>query len=217
MKERSVRFTDTEVRAILEGRKTQTRRVVKTSHKSNSDYPTFDVRNGKPVALQYDHNGLKAEWDLQCPHGTVGDRLWVREAWFDNGASWEGCTEKTPARCLYRADGEFHEQCPEDYMGAKWRPSIHMPRWASRITLEITGVRVERLQEITPKDAIAEGFMPTRESGLGTSEHFRKAAELVGGPYPRGLFAMTWNQINGPESWSANPWVWVIEFRRVQQ
>lgn len=180
-KERPILFSGPMVRAILDGRKTQTRRIVKDESKAKRDI-----------------DGIY--WG--CPYGLIGDRLWVRETWFDN------LCPRTPADGLnevyYRADGEAHEQFPGDYMDMRWTPSIHMPRWASRITLEVTGVRVERLNEIDADDVFAEGAL--------TTDYEWWHVDLM----VRQQFQILWESINGPGSWAANPWVWVIEFKRVK-
>lgn len=230
MKERPILFSAPMVRAILDGRKTQTRRVIKPQprhdlfevcnfHKSCVD------RNGNLYPSIKEYFGIcdiDGDWSVKCPFGTVGDRLWVRET------AKATATEEGIDCIQYMADDHCRQIMVSEY--GPWRkmrsyscgharavPSIHMPRWASRINLEVAGIRVERLNEISPKDAIAEGCMPSSGSGLGTPENFREAARLVGGPYPRGIFAMLWESINGPGSWAANPWVWVVEFRRVEQ
>lgn len=146
---------------------------------------------------------------IRCPYGQPGDRLWVRETWqsvpFGPHRDWPGCPDLRPQKpsewnrtavVIWRADGEMPG--PEI-----WSPSIHMPRWASRITLEITGVRVERLQDISEEDAAAEGVEPGyMPNSLGST--------TCAGYRP--MFARVWRDINGPDSWAANPWVWVIEF-----
>jgi hypothetical protein len=148
--------------------------------------------------------------ELRCPYGTVGQRLWVRETY-----RFDGLDPKLALRsqCLdeisYRADMEG-DRCCDD---CAWRPSIFMPRWASRITLEITGVRVERLQEISEEEAEAEGVYehlgkPQVECD-GQVRHFPDASFVRG-------YLSVWQSIHGPGSWDANPWVWVLEFRRVE-
>lgn len=122
----------------------------------------------------------------ECPYGQPGDRLWVRETWSAHSAGG----------FMYAASWDAHALIGHP----KWRPSIHMPRAASRITLEVTGVRVERLQEITRGDAMAEGC---------------PFPNMAAGHDPREWYAKLWNDINGPGSWDANPWVWAITFRRV--
>lgn len=150
---------------------------------------------------------VKGEW-IVCPYGGPGDRLWVREShwWFKD--EHDPVTGYYPPKLTaedveYRADGERP--------GRSWRPSIHMPRWASRITLEITGVRVERLQEISEADARAEGAPPGHPSIDRVSREFGFA------DFPRSWYGQMWEQINGRGSWAANPWVWVLEFRKLER
>lgn len=184
IKERPILFQADMVNAILSGRKTQTRRIVK---------PTKD-RNGSgchlaPCEIAGEVNG--GDYGL-CPYGQPGDRLWVREAFRNRRV------DNSPGGVVYRADHPGESTVPGSY-GRPWKPSIHMPRWASRITLEIVSVRVERLQSIKSKDAEAEGC----ECGS------------YGKYFPVDNFACLWDSINGRESWDANPWVWVVEFRRI--
>ncbi|MEZ1662154.1 hypothetical protein [Pseudomonas aeruginosa] len=215
-RERPILLNDQMVRAILEGRKTVTRRVVTPQPDflgsmvdPNTPFKTLDA-------------GLHAR--ITCPYGQPGDRLWVRETWTDVNMCG------APA-LAYRADEDIRDLMEEpgflDDRGAfnyddprvkpypfacwyaeldqaRWRPSIHMPRWASRILLELTAVRVERLQDISEEQARAEGYPAERECETGGS----------------GLdawlwFRSLWGEINGPEAFTANPWVWVIEFKRV--
>jgi hypothetical protein len=188
------------VRALLAGTKTQTRRIVKPNAWVTDDCDAgYD---GQPV-------GVQPYIDIyRCPYGRLGDRLWVREtAYYDEG---DGRLPKLkpegfdPSALYYRADGECCEQIPEcacaEVGKPRWTPSIHMPRWASRIALEITGVRVERLQEISRGDAMAEGC---------------PHPNMQQGPNPRVWYADLWDGINGAGSWNANPWVWVVSFKRV--
>jgi hypothetical protein len=196
MKERPVIFNGEMVRAILDGRKTQTRRPIK--------FPLLDKSMGCELAGNELAGEVRAGNYSNVPFGQVGDRLWVRETWqgplVDEGHldDYLANVEKfqTPQFCEYAADGGARpEFCDlDDNVRQGWRPSIHTPRWASRITLEITGVRVERLQDISEADAIAEG---------GTKY------------FNIDWFGPLWASIYGEESWRANPWVWVIEFRRV--
>lgn len=180
MKERPILFSGPMVRAILAGTKTQTRRVVK-------------LKDGQymPPSQSADGPGW-AQLLRGCPYGKPGDRLWVRETWFDAVSALHSCV-------LYRAS--------DDHPGneVKWSPSIHMPRWASRITLEITGVRVERLRSISAEDAIAEGV----------GEHGQLDGVHVANN-PIGAYGVLWREINGPDSWEANPWVWVVDFKQVK-
>jgi hypothetical protein len=177
VRERPILFSAPMVRAILAGTKTQTRRVA------------------KGLALEWLSEGFEPAFvaddaNRLCPYGQPGDRLWVREAW-------------AKTHCLghemfvYRA-----EDNRTDY-GGPWKPSIHMPRGASRILLKIVSVRVERLQDISGNDCIAEGVWRVEDKALGRS------GEAVA------AYRDLWEQINAPGSWDANPWVWVVEFRRV--
>lgn len=236
-KERPILFAAEMVRAILAGTKTQTRRVVKPQPPcgTNGASPmtsrtgSFECREtGSWKWLRFapmkegESNGeLSSHAELlstgRCPFGVPGDRLWVREAWSIVTGSYVPHLE-------YRADGqervwdldEFPPEFPkaDDWRPGKWRPSIHMPRWASRITLEITGVRVERLRDITEADAMAEGVAPYRCPAADA------LMNAVGGgmkpcPYTSG-FANLWNSIAKPgETWDANPWVWVVEFKQI--
>jgi hypothetical protein len=195
MKERPILFSAPMVRALLDGGKTQTRRV-------------FTAKNGGVWPNTNDLPGMR-QILRHCPYGQPGDRLWVREA-FDfipTGGN------DTPTACeiVYLATGSTEPRhAPSDYNPMIYghqriRPSIHMPRWASRITLEITGVRVERLQDISHKDAIAEGVAHVEGAGL------RNERLTV----PQHIYAHLWEQINGPGSWEANPWVWVVEFKKI--
>lgn len=210
-KERPILFSAPMVRAILEGRKTVTRRVVKPQ-------PYIDASgnfcwNGRNFGQNFDGPLTQAIASplpcsktkrVLCPYGKPGDRLWVREAhsFVPDDDEPAGCSA-----VLYAADGNQY---------GKIRPSIHMPRWASRILLEVTAVRVERLQDISEGQAQAEGAEPYDVSGFGTDERALLDAPLMeqGSPYRNG-FALLWESINGAGSWEANPWVWVVEFRRL--
>ncbi|HGM5437685.1 hypothetical protein FKD06_07740 [Serratia sp. SRS-8-S-2018] len=226
MKERPVIFNGEMVRAILDGCKTQTRRVIANVSPDNCiplQKPTKTKDGIYTHVMDAPGNGL-------CPFGQIGDRLWVRETFAILGnedgcpIDWDGNLikgdEKHAAR-IYKAScwqepGNYGLWSIPDrdtqYEGA-WRPSIHMPRWASRITLEITAVRVERLNDISEEDARAEGVKPAGDMLLDYPDTFLT---------PKGDFATAkvafqrlWQSIYGDESWNANPWVWVIEFRRV--
>ncbi|ECC3255677.1 hypothetical protein YD04_002133 [Salmonella enterica subsp. enterica] len=185
------------VRAILEGRKTQTRRPVK--------FPLIDKNMGCELAGNELAGELAAHNYWNSPYGKPGDRIWVRETFRVH------CRATDVATLVYRASvrNSWTEQthrvpvavCNTPATPEKWTPSIHMPRWASRITLEITDVRVERLNDIRECDAKAEG---------GQTE-----CTLIGDKYYPG-FRSLWKSIYGEESWAANPWVWVIEFKRVE-
>jgi len=189
MKERPIIFSGPMVRAILNGSKTQTRRVAKLT------------ANGYVKEPGGHRRWHTADFDarLACRYGQPGDRLWVRETWrhIEGGAVYDaagGLMDSHDPETIYRAD--------RPHFPGPWRPAIHMPRWASRIALEVTGVRVERLHEISEADAIAEG--------VNNSLH------LPGGRFARENFAHLWWTINGDGSWDANPWVWVVDFRRTE-
>lgn len=221
MKERPVIFNGEMVRAIRDGRKTQTRRVIKPqptlSERTGFNWKGFayGIGSSHKDTVRNFANCLKT-----CPFGQVGDRLWVREAYqgplfnFDQMEAYLEDTSKfeRPEFCEYRADGgkapEYYDA--DDNLRYGWRPSIHMPRWASRILLEITAVRVEQLKDISQPDAIAEGGPPSHPSIDAVSRDY-------GFPdFSRSWFAQTWQHIYGEESWNANPWVWVIGFKVVR-
>ena len=194
MKERPILFSGSMVRALLAGTKTQTRRVAKPVR-----HP--DLGNVyAPGALVLEHEPQHVI-DRCCPYGRPGDRLWVREAFMHEPADfcWEASVSIPcrPAETVYRAD------FPNSQPGEGWKPSIHMPRNLSRILLEITSVHVERLQDISEADALAEGVP--------------HSLNLPGGRFARENFEHLWWTINGDGSWESNPWVWVVEFKRVQQ
>jgi hypothetical protein len=168
MKERPILFSGPMVRAILEGRKTQTRRIVKP----------------QPLCI------ASGEWIMNgsaCKYGKPGDRLWVRETWWAPRDDVRGEYKREYIKYAATLDG----------MGQPtWKPSIHMPRWASRINLEVVSVRVERLQNISEEDARAEGIWQPN--------------------WPLS-WRQLWESINGAGSWEANPWVWVVEFKRIER
>ncbi len=212
-KERPILFSGPMVRALLAGRKTQTRRVVKQQP------PAVAVDAGHLISGDPKTNGL---WwwldstdlmdastvgdEFRCPYGVPGDRLWVKE------------THATPNDqvVIYRANwredalARGMDNVPVDDSAIRWRPSIHMPRWASRLTLAITDVRVERLQDISVADAVTEGCDPVHmQPGGPTGDPGEGWLD-----YREGYRAL-WNAINGPDSWDANPWVWALTFEVV--
>lgn len=212
MRERPILFSAPMVRAIIAGTKTQTRRMVKWPVLSKSDGAKQRIFGEADVA---DLNALLADRQRHplrkvCPYGQPGDRLWVRETW----AQYPVELNPEPCNAWYRADGRLPPKV------TKWTPSIHMPRWASRITLVVIGVRVERLQDISEEDAIAEGI--ERKDGVGGypmtgfRDYARDDAWFVNVQAAEKSFASLWHSINGAESWDANPWVWVVEFKRVE-
>lgn len=225
MTERGMIFNGEMVRAILDGRKTQTRRVVKFKPREPglnlnfsglklSHYRTGDASSGYVLASR----GAMGCWNdktypAHCPYGQPGDRIWVREMFqgplFDydhmNAYNEDKSKFEKPEFCVYKADGkpapEFFDA--DDNLHCCWRPSIHMPRWASRILLEIMDVRVERLQDVKRADCLAEGYPEAR-------------AEEGGFYDPTIWFSGVWASIYGGENWNSNPWVWVIEFKRIE-
>ncbi|HGF5556451.1 hypothetical protein [Klebsiella pneumoniae] len=246
MKERGMIFNSEMVRAILDGRKTQTRRIMKVQPESNQlgllliTDSTKHSDIGKYHWAESNATGNHVRSKLfSSPFGAVGERIWVRETWATLGnedgcyVDWEDNLCKGDERSAARIYRASCEQRPGDYglwsipddaywkphtkehkFEGAWRPSIHMPRWASRILLEITDVRVERLNAISEEDATAEGVPPAGSllpDYLGTF--------LT----PKGDFATAkvafqrlWESIYGEESWKANGWVWVISFKRVE-
>lgn len=209
MRERGIIFNAEMVRAILDGRKTQTRRIMKAD--------CMEVAEMDDGSLwPWRENGETCEdyW-YSCPFGVVGDLLWVRETWQaihdycdENG----NVDERRYPRSIPKQRGNYWHpvyaeswgnECREDRQ-FPWRPAIHMPRWASRITLEIVSIRVERLNDISEADAKAEGISPAVGGVENGWEHRFNFREL-------------WMTIYGEDNWQINPWVWVVEFKRVEQ
>lgn len=236
IKERPILFSGQMVKAILAG-KTQTRRNVKWKMRPGEEGLNLGFSGlslghyctGVPTSgwvLQ--SRGAGGCWNdrtypLHCPYGEVGDRLWVRESFIDGWDVVDGdldCYDEDgnerPKKVWYRADGTLDDWqwiiagAPVDKI--PWKSSIHMPRWASRLTLQLTSTRMEKLHDITEEDAIAEGVGP----GFVPSPHSRfpdiQTSRCVG---YRPMFQRIWCEINGKESWDANPFVWVIGFERV--
>ncbi|HCM9139977.1 TPA: hypothetical protein ACY3IC_002238 [Enterobacter cloacae] len=204
--ERGMIFNGEMVRAILDGRKTQTRRVIKDCTVGRDQISKF-IQIGKKFIGCYPEDVPELIREC-CPYGVPGDRIWVRETFqgplfdFEQMEAYQEDSSKfkKPEFCVYKADGkpapEFFDA--DENLHCCWRPSIHMPRWASRITLEITDVRVERLNDISEEDARSEGIS-------GSSARDVKEA-----------YAALWRSIYGSDSWQTNPWVWVIEFNRIE-
>jgi hypothetical protein len=197
MTDRPILFSAPMVRAILSGTKTQTRRAVK-------GWPLEWLAPGM-FTPEYVADPANAA----CPYGVPGDQLWVREAWAAPHAY-----DHVPPR-LTPPDARFHYLASEERGGLLGRPSIHMPRWASRITLNVTGVRVERLQAISEADADAECF-GGNYPGEVLPELFPGSPDRWGHLSIPECFRKLWESINGAESWDANPWVWVVEFERAE-
>lgn len=229
MRELPILFSAPMVRAILEGRKTQTRRPMKEQPFSDG-YFQGDVcldQNGAYARFSAEAvggGGYRSE-EFQCPYGDPRDhdRLWVREAWRVPDSLNASSGFQIAEKCLgagyrnpwcpirYEADGTLNSRndwrefgsTPGEATPGRYRHARFMPRWASRITLEVTGVRVERLQDISETDAKAEGAEATGYMATVGREH------IAG-------FRLIWEHINGAGSWDANPWVWVVEFKRME-
>lgn len=221
MTERPILMNAPMVRAVLDGSKTQTRRAAKrlmclcghpmTEHMEHQGWVTF----GACGRFDIDRTATP------CPYGWRGDRLWVREAWraelTDDARSPRDLDRGSR---VWFADGTAEDggDVDIDAKPGKLRPSIHMPRWASRITLEVVGVRVERLQDVSDADAVAEGIEAWREGwNLPTAgEMFLRGTQArvatKDGSTAKRLFYLLWQSTGG--DWAANPWVWVVEFRR---
>lgn len=204
MTERGMIFNGEMVRAILDGSKTQTRRVMKPQPANDIERGTFPNAEayGWVSSLKHKFGSATAHF---CPFGKPGDRIWVRETWTHDSIDAENGSYSPDYRAT--ANGQ-----PLD---GRWTPSIHMPRWASRITLEITNVGVQRLQSISQNDAVREGLVRLPASGRYC---INQGDQYFGGAShdAREVFSWLWSSIYGVESWQANPWVWVIEFRRVE-
>ncbi|WP_272656438.1 MULTISPECIES: hypothetical protein [unclassified Providencia] len=235
MKERGIIFNSEMVRAILDGRKTQTRRIVK-----HQRHPSQEIKLCDDGFFHWSMIGAEKPLSaINYEYGRVGDRLWVRETysllgnedacpidWNDNIVN-----DKTEAARIYRAscaqksgdyglwsipdDADWKPHTEEMKFEGSWTPSIHMPRWASRITLEITDVRVERLNNISPRDVVAEGLIKLPATGryvrFQGAQHFGLAYDSH-----KDAFADLWDEVSKPDcNYESNPWVWVIEFKRV--
>lgn len=237
MNEKPILFNAEMVQAILSDRKTQTRRIMKVQPSEHFHPQTihgamdFTAHWYTPGVIDKDGYLQPARKDVfgvadedegyACPLGAVGDQLWVRETFqgplfdYEQMESYleDSAKFESPEYCVYKADGntapEFVDA--DDNLHCKWRPSIHMPRWASRINLLITGVRVERLNDISQEDAQAEGMELTGWRPTYSDPDSGGECET---PYDN--FAELWASIYGAESWQANPWVWVINFERME-
>ncbi|EPV1495869.1 hypothetical protein ACV2MU_003201 [Klebsiella pneumoniae] len=210
MTERGMIFNGEMVRAILDGRKTQTRRPIKWKQTRFTEIGEREDGSKWPWSEDAEH---ACDFWHPCPFGAVGDRIWVRETFqgplFDYDLMDSYCKDPTPFEkpefCVYKADGvpapEFYDA--DDELHCCWRPSIHMPRWASRILLEITDVRVERLNTISEEDAGKEGYPADPAPHGGEMDKWLWFRQLWDGIYPE-------------QSFKHNPWVWVISFKRVE-
>jgi hypothetical protein len=241
MKHRPILFSTPMVQAIMGGNKTQTRRVVKpqptglpcgkcVSSTDKEDIGTYGFADGERITAS-----------IKCPYGQIGDVLWVREAWrliswdFEDGSAFIDYKEGMPIWIDLDEDGEewllnqvellekkgciSAESMDEDghYQVLKhfpWKPSIHMPKAAARIFLRITDIRVERLQDISEEDAIAEGIGNAENGRMGYKDYLDSDSATF---HAKQSFESLWQSINGAESWDENPWVWVITFESIEK
>ena len=239
MTERPILFSGAMVRALLAGSKTQTRRVVKVPHENPlGKWEVLPwggpnggrTRDGKTVPYQNVIGHTRTGEVIACPYGEPGERIWVREAFrfpesLDHlspaqvgekalaaGYPSPWCPTQFEADGLRRTPLEWRDFVtpPQANEAGRLRTGMHMPRWASRITLEITRVRVERLQDISEADALTEGIVRQPDDGFGLADttHYHSWD-------PRMCYFSLWEAINGPGSVDANPWVWAIEFQKV--
>lgn len=201
MKERPILFSAPMVRAILAGTKTQTRRAVKLQPEAeHGGEPYWFVGGYRAWTYRNTTDLLRKGGNVMpCPYGQTGDRLWVRESFCPIYSQDPHYNGGRPIEYDYQATYKHGDRLG-DLIGVKkkWKPSIHMPRAASRITLEVTAVRVERLQDISEADALAEGVYTDPACPAYDA------------------YAQLWDEINGSDSWEANPWVWVVEFKRLE-
>lgn len=230
MKERPILFSGPMVRAILQNKKTQARRIVKPkppdeAHPFSIICSSDEKDQGKwKFTKNKDHLSGTVLGPIACPYGKPGDRLWVKESFaivpravlcWSTGVHHSLHPDNNRDAAIYR---EGWERSASDF---GWRSSTHMPRWASRITLEITRIRVEKLQAINKADAIAEGI--ERVGGESSCHPWRNYL-LKHHAHPTGhcssplqSYMTLWEKINGVGSWDANPWVWVVEFQRIKE
>lgn len=223
MKERPVLFSGEMVRAILDNHKTQTRRVIKPqpminfTDKYSVEIEWLGVLTRRSGGLSFSAQELldyfwedicnqRLTNEVLCPYGRRGDRLWVRETFcYYHSIKDEHGNQKI----AYRADID-----PKYHKNFTWKPSIHMPRKASRIFLEVTDIRIERLQDISEEDAIAEGIEKNPVQ-FDTWLDYPAGSSAAGWRNPKHSFQSLWQSINGNDSWELNPWVWVIEFKQI--
>jgi hypothetical protein len=192
-KEKPILFNTEMVKAVLSGRKTQTRRVVKPQPTPD---PSKIVRFNDDEFICESNSGKVGIFEpntLKCPYGQVGDRLWVRETWQ---------SDKDKTKFIYKADYSEFFTCDNDILFG-WKPSIHMIRRASRINIEIVDIRIERVQDISPEDALSEGI-----TFIGKPSYFTSII----------VFKRLWDSINKKRGygWDVNPWVWVVEFKVIK-
>lgn len=216
MRERPILMTPENAQKCFDGTKTQTRRLnglEEVNACKHWDYPQMQARGVAVFLDSSQANPYNNALDVKCPYGVVGDRLWVREAW-----AWPG-----EESYLYKgspADAGLVEEWKKDpnCCQVKWSPSIHMPRWACRTVAEITEVRVERLQDISEEDVIAEGVKRIAHGRNGDYySAFRDEPHHDNWIDPVDAYKELWESINGKGSWERNDWVWVVSFKKVRR
>ncbi|MCY1043303.1 hypothetical protein OV208_18445 [Corallococcus sp. bb12-1] len=229
MRERPILFSGLMIRALLDGRKAVTRRLLKPQPAPNAPHDggttwVYRSKDGLHVPCgTVGHLTVAEKMGLRCPYGQPGDRLWVKETWRPEASSmghrigWKltyAADDAVLFSDLARVDASW--RCPKAAKNGNVTP-LFMPRWASRLTLDVAAVRVERLHDITEEDSRAEGVQRLLEANGWRNYEPEPAFESVSYHLTaRESFASLWRSINGPESWDANPWVWRVEFRRVE-
>ena len=214
MKETGIIMSGDHPKLVLDGRKTQTRRVVNIKGINIHDKKWVNAQYNPKYQSAIFNDGIRENWDAVCPYGQVGDRLWVRERYSIAEIRWRPDGKSGGATVLYKAGGTksigWNDWLMANWLKPDWdkkRPSIFMPRWASRITLEITEVRVERVQEITEADIKTDFFIGEIING-----------QLIITPATRESSPQLWDTLNEKRGygWEVNPWVWVISFKVVK-
>lgn len=228
MKEKPIIFSADIVKAILDGKKTMTRRVIKSNHDlSRYTHVDFDIDGDNKWELVRINDLKRTYTKIGNPYGNVGDRLWVRETWiqgYDDPLIESEGDDENAVSIIYKADGKEEYRTCSAETAENWgdfsadsemvgfKSPIHMPRWASRILLEITDIRVERLNDISEEDAVKEGMPPSHPSidRISIQHGFNS--------FSQSCFAQLWDTLNTKKGypWSSNPWVWVIEFKKVK-
>jgi hypothetical protein len=205
MEEHPILFTREMVRAIIRGNKTQTRRVIKlpSSNYNFLGWCTSTTGDKKQIGRAiFENMDTKESVYLKCPYGQFGDHLWVRETW----AVYPGLQTQQPT-LFYKENGD--DCAYMDMRNLKWKPSIFMPRWAARLHLEIKKVSVGLLKDISINDCLAEGMTPLRQMYI-----FGMNSEMIKRSYQLS-YSMIWDSLYKNNSWDSNPYIWVIEFKRL--
>lgn len=233
MKERPIIFSAEMVKAILDGKKTMTRRVIKSNHDlSRYTHVDFDVDGDNKWELARINDLKRTYTKIGNPYGNVGDRLWVRETWiqgYDDPLIESEGDDENAVSIIYKADGKEEYRTCSAETAENWgdfsadseivgfKSPIHMPRWASRILLEITDIRVERLNDISEADCEKEGFRFYPLSRICFKPSSTKHPNGHGSNNYKSIFGEHWDTLNAKKGyqWSSNPWVWVIEFKKV--